>query len=113
MTANYKRKRLIEENSSDKRPTAIRKQLNSSERIKTKNEIKKNISDRIQIAQELRWEFEVKQSSECHHNEIFGPHVHMQTMLALLDVGDFDLYRCTCLDTYKLSDEQILKMFGL
>jgi len=113
MTASYKRKRLIEENSSDKRPTAIRKQLNSSERIKTKNQIRKNISDRVEIVQELRWELELRQSSECHQNEIFGPHVYMQTMLALLDVGDFDLYRCKCIDVHKIPDEQILKMFGL
>jgi hypothetical protein len=113
MTASYKRKRLIEEDSSDKKPTAIRKQLNSSERIKTRSQIKKNLDDRLEWVQELRWELELEQSSECHHNEIFGPHTYMQTMLALLDVGDFDLYRCRCVDVFKIPDEQVLKMFGL
>jgi hypothetical protein len=113
MTANYKRKRLIEENNLDKKPTHIRKNLNSSERIKVKKQIKKTLNDRHNIAEELRWELEARQSIECHQNELHGPHLYIATMLALLDVGDFDLYKCKCLDVFKIPDEQILKMFGL
>jgi hypothetical protein len=113
MPADYKRKRLIEENSSDKKPTAIRKQLNSSERIKAKKQIKKTISDRYGVVDELRCDLEIKQSVECHQNEIFGPHTYIQNMLALLDVGDFDLYKCNCIDFFKLKDEEILKLCGL
>jgi len=113
MTASYKRKRLIEQNSTDKKPTAIRKQLNSSERIKARSEINRNLSNRVNIVEELRWELQSKQSSDCHQREIFGPHGYIETMLYLLGVGDFDLYRCSCTDLSKLSDEQILKMFGL
>ena len=113
MPENYKRKRLIEENSSDKKPTYIRKSLNSSERIRAKNQIKKTLNDRHSVVDELRWDFETRQAVECHQNEIFGPHIYIQNMLALLDVGDFDLYKCTCIDIFKLKDEEVLKMFGL
>jgi hypothetical protein len=113
MTASYKRKRLIEEDCLDKKPTYIRKSLNSSERIKTKRQIQKTVNDRFNIVDELRWELETRQCVECHHNEIFGPHTYIQIMLALLGVGDFDLYKCICIDFYKLSDEEILRMSGL
>jgi hypothetical protein len=113
MPANYKYKRLKEEDSLDKRPVHIRKNLNSSERIKVKKQIKKTLNDRHNIVEELRWELEMRQSVECHKNELHGPHLYMQNMLALLDVGDFDLYKCKCLDVFKISDEEILKMFGL
>lgn len=113
MTANYKRKRLMEENCLDKRPTGIRKSLNSSERLRAKNEVAKTLNDRHSIIDELRWDLENRQSIECHQNEMHGPHTYMQTMLALLEVGDFDLYKCTCVDAYKLTDEQILREFGL
>lgn len=113
MPANYKRKRLIEENSSDKKTTYIRKNLNSSERIKAKKQIKKTISDRYGVVDELRWHLEIEQSTECHQNEIFGPHTYIQNILALLDVGDFDLYKCKCIDIFKLKDEEILRLCGL
>ena len=113
MPADYKRKRLIEENCLDKKPIHIRKNLNSSERIKVKKQIKKTLNDRHDIVHELRWELDMRQSSECHQNERFGPHIYIQSMLALLDVGDFDLYKCTCVDYDKVPDEEILKMFGL
>lgn len=113
MTAQYKRKRLIEENCLDKKPRAIRKNLNSSERLKARNQIAKTLNDRQDSVNELRWEIEREQSSECHHNELFGPHVYIENMLALLDVGEFSLYKCKCIDVYKLSDEEVLRMFGL
>lgn len=113
MTASYKRKRLIEEDCLDKRPTHIKKSLNSSERIKTKKQIQKTINDRYSVVDELRWELETKQCIECHQREIFGPHAHIQNILILLDVGDFDLYKCNCIDFYKLSDEEVLRMSGL
>lgn len=112
MTASYKRKRLKEQDSLDIKPTAIRKNLNSSERWKARKQISKTLDNRQNIVDTLRWEIETKQSIECHQNEIFGPHTYMQTMLALLGVGDFDLYKCKCIDVYKLSDEEVLKMFG-
>ena len=112
MTASYKRKRLKEQDSLDIKPTAIRKNLNSSERWKAKKQISKTLDSRQDIAESLRWELEVKQSIECHQNEISGPHTYIQTILALLDVGDFDLYKCQCIDVDKLSDDQILRMFG-
>jgi hypothetical protein len=113
MTQNYKRKRLIEENCSDNKTTYIRKSLNSSERFNAKKEIKKTIDTRHDMATELRWELEMQLSSECHQNELFGPHLYIQDMLALLDIGDFDLYKCTCIDVHKLKDEEVLKIFGL
>lgn len=113
MPADYKRKRLIEENSSDKKPTYIRKSLNSSERTKTARQIKKTLNDRVDMVDKLRWDLEMKQSIECHQNELFGPHLYMQNMLVLLGVGDFDLYKCKCIDLYKLKDEEILRLCGL
>lgn len=113
MPANYKYKRLKEEDSSDKRPTEIRKNLNSSERIKAKSQIRRTINDRHGIVHELRWELEMRQSSDCHQNEVFGPHVYIENMLSLLDVGTFYLYKCNCENYDKFSDEEILKMFGL
>jgi hypothetical protein len=112
MTASYKRKRFKEQDSLDARPTAIRKNLNSSERWKAKNQVAKTLNDRQDIVEDLRWELEARQSIECHQNEIFGPHTYMQNMLALLDVGDFDLYKCKCIDVYKMTDDEILKHFG-
>ena len=103
----------MEENSLDLKPTAIRKSLNSSERFQAKKEIRNTLNSRISSVEELRWELEAKQSIECHQNEIFGPHLYMRTMLALLDVGEFYLYKCTCIDLYSLSDEEILQMGGL
>jgi len=113
MPADYKRKRLIEEDCSDRKSTYIRKSLNSSERIKAKNIIRKTINDRKVIVDELRWDLEAKQSTECHQNQIFGPHRHIENMLLLLDVGDFVIYKCTCVDLHKLNDEQILRLCGL
>ena len=113
MPANYKYKRLKEEESLDKKPTEIRKNLNSSERIKAKIQIRKSINDRHSIVDELRWELEMQQSVECHQNEVFGPHNYIETMLFLLDVGQFYLYKCTCTNYDKYPDEEILKMFGL
>ena len=113
MPADYKRKRLIEENCLDKRPTYIRKSLNSSERIKSKKQVKKTLNDRHNIVDELRWELDLRQSCECHQNEVLGPHNYIETMLFLLGVGQFYLYKCTCINYDKVSDEEILKMFGL
>ena len=113
MPANYKYKRLKIEDSIDKKPTKIRKNLNSSERIKSRKQIKKTLNDRHDIVQELRWELEMWQSSECRHNELFGPHCGLESMLSLLEVGEFYLYKCNCIDYDKVSDEEILRMFGL
>ena len=112
MTAPYKRKRLKEGDSLDIKPTAIRKNLNSSERWRAKKQISKILDSRQDIAESLRWELESKQSIECHQKQIFGPHLHIENMLALLGVGEFSLYKCECIDLYKLSDDEILKMFG-
>lgn len=113
MPANYKYKRLKEQQSLDKKPTEIRKNLNSSERIKVRKQIKKTLNDRHGIVEELRWELDMRQSSECHQNELFGPHTYIENMLSLLDVGNFYLYKCECINYDKVPDEQILKMFGL
>jgi len=45
MTAQYKRKRLKEEQSIDKKPTKIRKNLNSSERQRAKREVRRQLKE--------------------------------------------------------------------
>jgi hypothetical protein len=113
MTANYKRKRLIEENCLDAKPSKIRKNLNSSERIKARSQIVKSINDRHGLVRELRWELETENLSKCHQNEFNGPHIYMERMLSFLGVGEFCLYECKCKNYDTYSDEEILKMFGL
>jgi hypothetical protein len=113
MTAEYKRKRLIEENCTDNKTTYIRKNLNSSERIKAKLNIRKTLDGRFMDIRELRWELEMSQSSQCHTNEFAGPQRHIENMLLKLGVGEFYLYKCTCINYDTYSNEQILKMFGL
>ena len=65
MTATYKRKRLKEQESIDRRPTGIRKNLNSAERWSSKRQIIKTFKDMITSQQEdsfrrseLRWDLD-------------------------------------------------------
>ncbi len=113
MTAEYKRKRLIEENCTDNNTTYIRKNLNSSERIKAKSRIRETLDGRLTNVRELRWELEMSQANQCHTEEYSGPQRYMEDMLLKLGFGDFHLHKCTCENYDIYSDEQILKMFGL
>jgi hypothetical protein len=111
MPAQYKRKRLIEEQCIDKKPTAIRKQLNSSERIRGKVEARTQLENsflsKTEI-QSIRWDIEMSQSIECHNKEKYGVHKHIENILEKLDVGEFYLYKCTCKNYDDLSDKEIL-----
>ena len=111
MPAQYKRKRLIEEQCIDKKPTAIRKQLNSSERLRGKIETRLQLEDsflsKTEI-QSIRWDIEMSQSIDCHNKDRFGVHKGVENILVKLDVGDFSLFKCTCRNYDDLSDKEIL-----
>lgn len=112
MTAKYKRKRLIEENCRDIRPTDIRKQLNSSERISAKISIRKDLNS-LSSVQEIRSYLEDQQYIRCGHNQMTGYHRYIEKMLDLLGIGKFDIYRCKCVNFDNLSDFEIIQMFDL
>lgn len=111
MPAQYKRKRLIEQECIDKKPTAIRKQLNSSERIRgkaeTRTQLENSFLSKVEI-QSIRWDIEMSQSIDCHNKERYGVHRHIENILVKLEVGEFSLYKCECRNYDNLSDKEIL-----
>ena len=116
MPAEYKRKRLIEEECIDRKPTAIRKHLNSSERTRGKIEAKLKTQEAFlskSEIREIRWDIEMSQSIECHNKEKYGVHKHLENILEKLDVGEFYLYKCTCANYDNLSDQEIIDKANL
>ena len=114
----YKRKRKIIANSRDSEGcNDLRKSLNSSERQQGKRESEdgkkeySTIHDKAAIMH-MRWDYEEDLTSKCTNEERFGPAAKLGGMLKKLDIGDFNLYKCTCENVDRLSDEEILKYFG-
>lgn len=118
MAKRYKYKLYKECDTTDKdRRQDIRKQLNSSERQRGKLEAvsgKKEyeISHDNEFIDALRWNMEMELADECWRKELTCVSVGLATLLMKLDVGKFNLHKCTCSRPEKLSNEEILKRYG-
>ena len=83
MTAHYKRKRMVEHNSTDNHVKHIN--FEPSNRQLAKKEIKSGLHDHIdlndiQLKAEIQWEEEMRMANECYLRELADP----------------ENYKCTC-----------------
>jgi len=117
---HYNYKRFKEEDSMDRRPTMIRKALNSSERQYAKREISDILEEvhlttkeRKKLIQDLRWDIEMKLVVDCAYKEAYGPENKLAETLKRIGFPEvYHLHKCTCIDPDNLSDEDVLKMSG-
>jgi len=118
MAKRYKYKLYKECDSTDKvRRQDIRKSLNSSERQYGKSVAASGLDEYESliggnIITHLRWNMEIELSEECYRKEITDPVREIQQILNKLNVGCFDLHKCTCHLPENLSDKEILKRAG-
>lgn len=94
-----------------------RRALNGSERQRGKREAVSGVAEyetaiNPKFIQEQRWNIEIEHADACYIKEKTGIHNYLSTMLNLLGVGNFNLYKCNCENPDRLSDEEILKIAG-
>lgn len=98
MVKDYKRKRHIEENSSDS-TSGI--DFEGSERQKSKREIRGELKDLKPDSNEmddLRWELEIKLAFACMDSEKTAKEKGLP-------------FACGCPDPYAMTDDEVLNLF--
>jgi hypothetical protein len=113
----YKRKRHIEENTSDIKPKKFRNYFNKSERQRGKSIAVSGVDEYEQqhdpqLIRDLRWNMEMELANQCRADHDDCPSTGLALILRKIGVGRFRLYKCTCINPDKLTDEDILKRYG-
>jgi len=65
-----------------------------------------------EFIKECRWNMEINHANICYNEEKFGPAAQLSIFLKKLDIGNFNLYKCNCINPDTLSDAEILKIAG-
>ena len=121
----YKYKKEKIKNSTDlKRVNKVRKNLNSSERLKTKTEIKKDLVELNYSKRDIRnirYDLEYEAAMNCHLLEKHGPEAKLSLTLYKLGIvnshdangrPNWNPYRCTCPDFASMSHKDLLNSAG-
>ena len=96
MAKDYKRKWMQEENSRDSRAP----KMEGSERPRAKREYKKELEDyEIKDMNKIRYDLEMEQAMRCYRQEKETKKQNKK-------------YKCTCIDPWKMTDEEVLKKMG-